>query len=95
MPVFRCFIRGENFPGSLSRQGEPVGFYTTRWVDAESPVEAEMLALGLLREDPILNSVAAEDRSENAQIFFEKIEEVLSEPGRVSGAGFTFFPMGT
>lgn len=42
-----------------------------------------------------MNSVAAEERSENAQIFFEKIEEVLSEPGRVSGAGFTFFPMGT
>ncbi|WP_166213031.1 hypothetical protein [Cognatiluteimonas telluris] len=95
MPVFRCLIRGENFPGSLACQAEPVGFYTTRWVEAESPAEAEGLAVGLLREDPTLNSVAPEQRTEDAQVYFESIEEVLPEPGRGSGTGFTFFPMGS
>ena len=95
MPVFRCFIRGENFPGSLACRAEPVGFYATRWVEADSSAEAEMLALELLRNDSTLGSVPPEQQTKDAQVFFENIEEVLPEPGRGSGAGFTFFPMGT
>ena len=95
MPVFRCFIRGENFPGSLMSQEEPLGFYTTRFVRAESPAEAEMAALSLLREDETLGSVRPEDRMEDAKVYFEQIEEVPEDPGRGPGKGFTFFPMGT
>jgi hypothetical protein len=95
MPVFRCFIRGENFPGSLMSQKEPLGFYTTRFVQAGSPAEAEMAALSLLRQDETFGSVRPEDRMEDAKVYFEQIEEVPAESGRGPGKGFTFFPMGT
>lgn len=51
MPLFRCFIRGENFPGKLIGERKPIGFYTTCYVEAQSSEQAEMLAVDLLRND--------------------------------------------
>lgn len=95
MPVFRCFIRGENFPGSLAGVPELIGFYTTRYVEAPSPSEAELIALDLLRAEPEFELVRPEDRMEDTQVYFEQVEEVPTELGRSPGKGFTFFPMGT
>ena len=95
MPVFRCFIRGENFPGSLAGEPEPIGFYTTRFIEASSPSEAELAALDALRAEPEFELVRPEDRMGDAQVYFEQIEEVPAEVGRGPGKGFTFFPMGT
>lgn len=92
MPVFRCFIRGENFPGKLVGQVAPIGFYTTRFVDAETPEQAEMLAVGLLRVDEDLD-VAPEHRTPDAKVYFEKIEEVPAEMERKPNKGFSFFTM--
>lgn len=95
MPVFRCFIRGENFPGSLAGQTEPIGFYITRIVEASSASEAELAALETLRGEPEFELVRPEERMERAQVYFEQIEELPVEAGRGPGKGFTFFPMGT
>ncbi|MCW2004286.1 hypothetical protein FHY30_003085 [Xanthomonas arboricola] len=95
MSLFRCFIRGEHFPGSLLGESEPVGFYTTRFVEAPSALDAERAALALLRAEPEFELVRPEDRMEDAQVYFEKIEEVPEELGRGPDGGFTFFPMGT
>jgi len=95
MPIFQCSIRGENFPGSLAGESELIGFYTTRFVEAASPSEAELAALALLRSEPAFELVRPEDRMEDAQVYFEQIEEVPTELGRGPGKGFTFFPMGT
>ena len=94
MPVFRCFIRGENFPGTMAGQPDPIGFYATRFVEAESPEFAETTALDLLRGDPAFN-VPPELRTEDARVYFESIEEVSVESGWSAGGGFTFYPMGT
>ena len=48
MPLFRCSIRGENFPGELIGLTTAVGFHATRFVDAESATEAEQI--GVSRE---------------------------------------------
>ena len=95
MPVFRCFIRGENFPGSLMGQTEPVGFYTTRFVEADSAQEAETAALKLLQADATFEAILPEDRMENAKVYFEEISEQAEEVVCGPGKGFTFFPMGT
>lgn len=94
MPLFRCLIRGDDFPGSLLGQKNPVGFYATRFVEADSPKEAEMLALDLLRNDPTLD-VAPDQRVQSASIFFESIEEVSIGTERTPNKGFTFFEMET
>jgi hypothetical protein len=94
MALFRCFILGENFPGALLGKAEPVGFYTTRFVEASSESEAETLALDALRSEDAFN-LPADVRSEDAKVYFESIEEVPGDTDRVPGSGFTFFVMGT
>ena len=92
MPLFRCFIRGENFPGELIGQTTAIGFHATRFVDAQSAQEAERIAVAALREDAAL-TVTVEPRVKNAKVFFESIEEVPSDTERVANTGFAFFSM--
>jgi hypothetical protein len=94
MPLFRCSIRGENFPGTLLGEASPIGFHTTRFVEAPSPDEAEMLALGMLRGEDVFN-IPPELRSDDAKVFFDEIVEVAPDSERVPNSGFSFFAMGT
>ena len=92
MPLYRCFIRGENFPGELIGQTTAIGFHATRFVDAQSAHEAERIAVAALREDAAL-TVTVDPRVKNAKVFFESIEEVPSDTERVPNTGFAFFSM--
>jgi hypothetical protein len=69
-----------------------VGFNATRYVDAGSAREAELIAVAALRQDAAL-TVTSEPRVKNAKVYFESIEEVAAETERVPNAGFTFFSM--
>jgi hypothetical protein len=93
MALYRCLIRGENFPGELIGQSSAIGFRATRFVDAPSTEEAERLAVAALRQDAAL-TVSVEPRTKNAKVYFESIEEVPADTERVPNSGFTFFPMG-
>jgi hypothetical protein len=92
MPLFRCFIRGENFPGELIGQTAAVGFHATRFVNAGSVEEAERIAVAALREDAAL-TVTSKPRVKNAKVYFESIEEVPADTERVPYSGFSFFSM--
>ena len=94
MPLYRCLICGENFPGALVGKRSPIGFYATRFIEATSRDEAESLALDQLRNEDALD-VPAELRSQDARVFFEEIVEVSTDTERVPNAGFTFFVMGS
>ena len=77
MKWFRCFIAGENFPGWLINYHEGrVGFYTTRWVEAESKLHAEMVALHKLRADPDFQIDPSLPEAQRARVTFEVIEEI-------------------
>ena len=93
MPLFRCFIRGENFPGRLAGLRKPVGFYVTRFVEATSAEEAEGIALEALKMERSLRlPVGLRKSAAAARIYFEEIVEVESSWRRPK-AGFTFFEM--
>ena len=94
MPRFRCSIVGENFPGALLGESRPVGFYTTRFVEASSASEAETLALDTLRGEDVFN-ISPELRTENAKVFFEEIVELSPDAEQLPNSGFSFFVMGT
>jgi len=94
MPLFACSIRGENFPGAMIGESAPIGFYTTRYVEAASSAAAETAALETLREEPVFN-VPASARSKDAKVYFDEISEVPSDTPQIAGAGFSFFIMGT
>jgi len=88
MPLYRCFVHGKNFPGVLVDSETPCGFYTARFVEADSPEEAEMKVVDILRNDESLQ-VDPKHRTPDAQVFVEELDEVTE----ISGAnkGFTFY----
>ncbi len=94
MPLFRCRICGENFPGRLIGEEDPVGFYATRFIEATNADEASATVREQLRNDDIFN-IPEELRSEDARIFFEEIVEVLPNTVQQPDAGFSFFIMGS
>jgi hypothetical protein len=93
MALYRCLIRGENFPGELIGQSAAVGFNATRFIEAPSAEEAERLVVAALRQDAAL-TVSVEPRTKNAKVYFESIDEVPADTDRVPNSGFTFFSMG-
>ena len=95
MKLFRCFIRGENFPFQVDGKPELLGFHTARFVRAETPEEAELIALEMLRENPTLNSIEPSKRTAETMVYFESIEEIDSLPEGITepGTGFAFYPM--
>ena len=94
MPLYRCSICGENFPGKLLDQDELVGFYTTRYVEADTSAQAELAVLELLHNDSSLE-LPPEHRSQDAKVYFEEIDEVPMDTEQKPNAGFVFFTMGT
>ena len=88
MPLYRCLVHGKNFPGTLIKSKKPCGFYTTRFVEADDPEEAELKVIDLLRDDPSLQ-VSAKHLTSDAKVFFEEIEEVTEITG--PNKGFTFY----
>lgn len=94
MKLYRCLVRGENFPGQLIGKKGLVGFYTTRWVEAVSLEEAEMSALEAMRIDPAFEIVSPKLRKQSkAMVYFDKIVEVPPETPRVPDKGATWFEM--
>jgi fructosamine-3-kinase len=94
VPWFKCLVEGENFPGYLIGESALVGFYATRFIQANSPNEAELLVLELLKSDKNISIPTATAKLTNAKTSFELIEEIPSHAVG-SNSGFTFFIMGT
>lgn len=92
MPMFGVMLRGENFPlkKGIKNRNQLKGFYTTRWVEADNPFEAELAAVGLVRADEQWKRVPPQ-RFPAPKIFLEDLWEVnaIDSPGQ----GYSFYPM--
>lgn len=66
------------------------GFYTTRWVEADSTEAAEAEALALLRSEETFAFPAGYSGAHTAAVYFDEVVEVAG-PQRQGGA--TWFPM--
>jgi hypothetical protein len=92
---YRCFIRGENFLFRVDGVSKRVGFYTTRWLDAENPEQAEASVIALLRNEPDLQKPDWYDGSgPPAKVYVEEIV-VCSADSFGQNAGFSFFEEGS
>lgn len=90
MPWFKCFIEGENFPGTLIEKDSPIGFYTTRFVEADNSDVAELLVLENLKHGHSLALPEGSETPANAKVFVETVTEV-SENEVQENPGFAFF----
>lgn len=69
-----------------------VGFYTSRFVEAESEEEAENKAMDMWRNDPKLIKSVLNKKSDSPMMYTEEIEELRSFKGHpISGTGFAFY----
>lgn len=95
MNWYKCFISGENFPGALIGEKMPIGFYITRFIQADSPEEAENIALSNLKQEKALKLPDDISRPLEAKVYFEEIVEITKNDVPDIQAGFTFYVMGT
>lgn len=92
MAWFRLFACGENFPIDVDGEVMLCGFYTTRYVEAASPSEAENIVSEMLFEDPDLEAPPGyDDLGVRPSIRFEEVDQVAA-PLDIND-GFSFFPM--
>lgn len=74
MSWFKCSIESESFPCQLVGEESLMGFYTTRYVEANSPPEAESIALNYLKNDPSLVVPKDVEKPINTKVYFKNIE---------------------
>jgi hypothetical protein len=70
-----------------------VGFFTTRFVQANNRDGAELLAIDLIRNDAWLKGAVSNPRSAPPTILAEEIQVVEGDGDPGVGSGFSFFPM--
>ena len=92
MPLYRCFIHGENFLLAVDGVVEEVGFYTTRWVEATDPAGAELRAIELLKKEPRFD-FPLELRSPRARVSFEEVVPVDPDDVPEVVPGVAWYPM--
>ena len=69
-----------------------MGFYTTRFVEAEDEKAAEYAVMDLLRSDPKLVKSVLNERADPPIMYMEEIEELESFKGYpLRGTGFVFY----
>jgi len=90
MALFKVLLHGKRFPGVILGKSHPIGFYTTRFVQAPNEQEAEIAALATLRAAPELQ-IAPEHRTPDAKVFVEELTEVPASTEQRPNAGFTFY----
>jgi len=56
---YRVFLRGENFLMEVNGKATRIGFFTTRFVQANNRDGAELLAVDLIRSDKWLKGAVA------------------------------------
>jgi len=77
----------------MEADGQPkqMGFYTTRFVEADTSENAENLAVQLIREETTLRQAAINEKSDPPIIYAEDIELLETfEGGSMPGTGYTF-----
>jgi hypothetical protein len=86
---YRVFLKGQNFWMDFEGKLQKTGFYTTRFVEAQNPKEAEDLVIELIKKDANLLASVRNENSNPPMLYVEEIEEVdMLQPK----LGYIFFP---
>lgn len=90
MAEWRVLLNGQNF--LLESDGEPkrLGFYTTRFVEAQASEVAELAAVQMVREDSIFQRVL-NDPSDPPMIYAEEITEAVRRDPEYPNTGYSFY----
>jgi hypothetical protein len=94
MKRFKVQLHGKNFLLNLDGELKKYGFYATKFVKAESPQEAEKIAVILMHQNPNFRKTVLNGSADPPKIGLEAIKEVsfLKFFAKKSTTGFTFYP---
>ena len=92
MKKYRALLEGKNFLLSHEGKLQKHGFFTTRYVEAGNPEEAELNAVDLIKGDTTLIASVKNEHSDIPMIYLEELYEIESfDDKKVPGAGYTFY----
>ena len=84
-------VEGANFLITFDDEPTKVGFFTTRYVEAQDPREAEAKAMDMLKAE--LSDLVENDMTDSPVMFLEDITELDSFfDSPTPGTGFSWFP---
>jgi len=97
MKYFQVMLEGRNFLIEVDGKEELLGYFTTRWVKASSPEDAELKAVDLIkRDDHLICMTKNMDGSEpTPMIYLSEMRHVnwFKYYRRKPGKGYSFFPI--
>src|SRR4051812_30040808 len=95
MHKYRAFIHGVNFQIRNHDKGivEPLGFYVSAFVEADSPQKAESIVIDLVRDEQELRESVLNPRDDPPRLFVEEVEEISEWPAETARplTGFAFY----
>ncbi len=92
MDKYRLLMHGENLAVEVDGTPSRMGFYTTVYVEAFTPEDAEARAVDLLRSDPELLDIMLNGEHDPLVISLDEIREVESFEGfQVPRAAFFMY----
>ena len=93
MKHYRVLLNGENFLVNMEGKESYMGFYTTRFVSAVSPEEAELNAVHNIKTDERIKSIILNtSKHEQPMIYMDEIEEI-KESEKEESYGFGWYDM--
>jgi hypothetical protein len=92
MKKYHVMLEGKNFLLNHEGKLQKHGFFTTRYVEANNPEEAELKAVDLIKTDSKLTESVKNDRADEPMIYLEELFEIESFEGEnIPGTGYSFF----
>jgi hypothetical protein len=89
---YKILVNGQNFLLEMDDSKTKMGFYTTIYLEASNPDEAEFAAADLLRVDAKLRPLALNAPNDPPAMLVEEIVELQSFDGcKLPRTGFTFY----
>jgi hypothetical protein len=73
MKKYRALINGEGLFAMIEGQRRRVGFYTTRVVDADTPQQAEAMALASVKDEVVFRGLVEPDQRDLTRICVAEI----------------------
>lgn len=93
MKKYRVMVEGGNFLLNMNDEAKKYGFYTTRFVEAQSQEEAENVVINILRDEPKLTGIVLNEREDPPMMYIVEIEELDHfDDQHTLATGFAFFP---
>jgi len=92
MSWFRVLVEGRHVKMDVASECRYVGFFVTRFVNAETPTLAGALAISAVRADPKLDGLILNDDDDPPVLSVEEIEDVPEADVLKDGPGFVIYP---